>query len=65
MDHLYSFAAGLFGSACIQFNAVPGDLFVRGDFAKRDTISYAGVKRGTLLVRESQESSDSLRLRKW
>jgi len=65
VDHVDSFAPRLLGSACIQFNAVPGDAFGRGDFGKRDTISDAGVKRRKLLVRESQEPADPLRLRKW
>src|SRR5712692_1502715 len=65
MDHLASFGTSLFGSASVQFNAVPQDPFVRGDFSERSTIPDAGIERTTLFVRECQESTDPLRLWDW
>jgi hypothetical protein len=44
VNHFESFKTCLFGSASVQFYAVPQNLFVRSDFSERDAISYAGIK---------------------
>jgi len=61
VDHLNPFSTRLLGPVSVQFNAVPQDPFVRGDFSERGTIPDARIERATLIVRESQESTDSLR----
>src|SRR6266850_256816 len=64
VDHLDSFSTRLLGPASVQFNAVPQDTFVRGDFSERSTIPDARIERATLLGRECQESPDPFRFRK-
>jgi hypothetical protein len=64
VDHLNSCGTRLLGPASVQFNAVPQDTFVGGDFSERSTIPDARIERATLFVRECQESQDPFRLRK-
>src|SRR5712664_2596367 len=65
VDHIDSFGTRLFGPASVQFNAVPQDPFIRGDFSERSTIPDARIEYATLFVRECQESTDPLRLWDW
>src|SRR5713226_10736380 len=61
VDHLAPIGTSLFCSASIQFNAVPQDLSLGGDFSERCTIPDARVEGWTLLVGESKEPADPLR----
>jgi len=62
VDHVDSFTPSLFGAASVEFNAVPQNLVVSGDFSERYTISDARIERATVFVRERQEPADPLRL---
>jgi hypothetical protein len=65
MDYVASCGTSLFDPSSIQFNTVPQNPFVRGDYSERRTIPDARVERATVFVRECHESADPLRLWDW